>query len=216
MDLARIRREYVRPYLDERELDADPLVQFRRWLADAVAADPLEPTAMTLATVGLDGQPSARIVLLKGCDERGFAFYTNYDSRKGRELAGNPRAALSFFWPVLDRQVRVEGRVEKLSRAESERYFASRPLGSRLGAWASRQSAVLGGREELERNYAEVAARFAGGPVPLPDFWGGYLLRPAAVEFWQGRESRLHDRFRYERAAGGEGEGEWTLARLSP
>jgi pyridoxamine 5'-phosphate oxidase len=213
MDLAQIRREYVRPSLDERELDADPLVQFRRWLADAVAADPLEPTAMTLATVGPDGQPSARIVLLKGCDECGFVFYTNYDSRKGRELAENPRAALSFFWPVLERQVRVEGRVEKLARAESESYFSSRPLGSRLGAWASRQSEVLASREELERNYAAVAARFEEGPVPLPEFWGGYLLRPLAVELWQGRESRLHDRFRYRRAAG---EGEWTLVRLSP
>lgn len=212
MDLAKIRREYVRPLLDEKDLDGDPMVQFRRWLEDALATDPLEPTAMVLATVGEGGQPSARVVLLKGCDERGFVFYTNYESRKGEDLARHPKAALTFYWPVLDRQVRIEGAVEKTSREESEAYFRSRPEASRLGAWASRQSAVLPSREVLEEAVEEVTRRFAGADVPLPDFWGGYLLRPTAIEFWQGRESRLHDRFRYElRAAGG-----WTVARLSP
>jgi pyridoxamine 5'-phosphate oxidase len=215
MDLAEIRREYVRPELRKEDLDADPIVQFRRWLEDALATDKLEPTAMVLATVGEDGQPSARVVLLKGCDERGFVFYTNYESRKGKELALHPKAALTFFWPVLERQVRVEGTVEKTGRAESEAYFKRRPQGSRLGAWASRQSAVLASREALEEEYREAAERFAGGDIPLPEFWGGYLLCPAAIEFWQGRQSRLHDRFRYERA-GDTGNAGWGLARLSP
>lgn len=212
MDLAKIRREYVRPELRKEDLDADPIVQFRCWLEDALATDPLEPTAMVLATVGEDGQPSARVVLLKGCDERGFVFYTNYESRKGQELARHPKAALTFFWPVLDRQVRIEGAVEKTERAESEAYFRSRPPASRLGAWASRQSAVLPSREALEEAVREATERFADGDIPLPDFWGGYLLRPAAIEFWQGRESRLHDRFRYERQPG----RGWTISRLSP
>lgn len=211
MDLAEIRREYVRPELRKEDLDADPIVQFRRWLEDALATDKLEPTAMVLATVGEDGQPSARVVLLKGCDERGFVFYTNYDSRKGRELASHPKAALTFFWPVLERQVRIEGTVEKTGRAESEAYFQSRPPGSRLGAWASRQSEVLASREDLEEAVREATERFEGGDVPLPDFWGGYLLCPTAIEFWQGRQSRLHDRFRYVR-----GEGGWTIQRLAP
>jgi pyridoxamine 5'-phosphate oxidase len=211
MEISDLRREYELAGLAEGDLAADPMVAFRAWFAEALAADPRDANAMTLATVDREGRPSARIVLLKGIDD-GFVFFTNYESRKGRDLAENPHAALVFFWPLLDRQVRVEGRVERTSREESAAYFDSRPLGARVGAWASRQSRVLSGREELEREVAEAAARFADGTVPLPDYWGGYRLLPAAVELWQGRPSRLHDRFRYERSpAGG-----WRIERLSP
>ena len=218
MSLLDVRREFEHSSLREEEAAADPLVQFRLWLDQAEAADPREFTAMTLATVDPAGRPSARIVLLKGVDERGFVFYTNYESRKGRELAENPRAALVFYWAPFDRQVRVEGEVERTSREESAEYFASRPIGSRLGAWASRQSAPIAGRETLEAELAAVEERFAEGPVPLPDFWGGYRLRPDAIEFWQGRPNRLHDRLRYSRplAPRGEGAGVWTLERLAP
>lgn len=212
MDVSDVRRDYSLSGLSEADLDADPVVQFRSWLATAVAEDPLDPTAMVLATADSEGRPSARVVLLKGIDDRGFVFYTNYLSRKGRDLDENPQAALVFFWPALDRQVRVEGAVERTSREESEAYFASRPLGSRLGAWASQQSEVLAGREELEERLRELEARFAAGDVPLPDFWGGFRLRPDLVEFWQGRPSRLHDRFRYTRHA----EAGWRIERLSP
>ncbi len=212
MDVSDVRRDYGLAGLSEADLDADPIVQFRSWLATALAEDPLDPTAMVLATVDREGRPSARVVLLKGIDERGFVFYTNYRSRKGRELDENPRAALVFFWPALDRQVRVEGDVERTSREESEAYFASRPLGSRLGAWASEQSEVLAGRGELEERLRELEERFAAGDVPLPEFWGGYRLRPGLVEFWQGRPSRLHDRFRYTRLP----EDGWRIERLSP
>jgi pyridoxamine 5'-phosphate oxidase len=211
MDVADIRREYMLAGLSEGDLDADPVVQLRAWLDQAIAADPHDATAMTLATADREGRPSARIVLLKGLDARGLVFYTHYDSRKGRELAENPRAALVFFWPALDRQVRVEGTVERTSREESAAYFASRPLTSRLGAWASRQGEVLSGRAELERAVERARERFAGGDVPLPDGWGGFRLRAESFEFWQGRESRLHDRFRYRPAAQG-----WAIERLSP
>jgi pyridoxamine 5'-phosphate oxidase len=197
--------------LDESQLLPEPMAMFRAWLEQAIAAEPLEPTAMTLATASPEGRPTARVVLLKGCDD-GFVFFTNYGSRKARELAANPWAALVFYWPALDRQVRAEGRVERTSSAESAAYFARRPQPSQLGAWASRQSAPIAGRAELERRLAEVAERFAGGEVPAPEFWGGYRLRPEQVEFWQGRPSRLHDRLLYRRGA----EGGWVIERLQP
>lgn len=211
MDVSDIRREYVLGGLAAGDLAADPFVQLRAWLDQAIAADPHDATAMTLATADRAGRPSARIVLLKGLDARGLVFYTHYDSRKGRELAENPRAAAVFYWPALDRQARVEGTVERTSREESAAYFASRPLGSRLGAWASQQDRVLAGREELERAVERARERFADGRVPLPDGWGGFRLRPELFELWQGRESRLHDRFRYRPAAQG-----WAIERLSP
>jgi pyridoxamine 5'-phosphate oxidase len=212
MNVSDVRREYERAGLSEGELAAGPIEQFRLWLDQAMAADPQEFTAMTLATADREGRPSARVVLLKGVDERGFVFYTNYESRKGRELLENPRAALVFYWAALDRQVRVEGRVERTSREESEAYFLSRPLGSRLGAWASPQSERISGREEIERRVEEVERRFPDGEVPLPDSWGGFRVRPEEIEFWQGRTSRLHDRLRYVRS-GDEG---WRVERLAP
>ncbi|WP_400190888.1 pyridoxamine 5'-phosphate oxidase [Hymenobacter sp. B81] len=211
--LADLRRNYARHELSEAAADADALRQFRRWLDEALQAQLDEPTAMTLATVGPDGQPSARIVLLKGLpDEAGFLFFTNYDSRKGRELAASPRAALTFFWPGLERQVRVEGTVDKAPENLSTEYFQSRPLSSQIGAWASPQSQVIGSREELEQREQAVARQFAGqNPLPRPPHWGGFVLRPQRIEFWQGRPSRLHDRLLYERSATG-----WQRRRLAP
>jgi pyridoxamine 5'-phosphate oxidase len=211
MNVADVRREYGLAGLSEEDLAADPIEQFRLWLEQAMTVDPKEFTAMTLATADREGRPSARVVLLKGVDERGFVFYTHYDSDKGRELRENPRAALVFYWPAQDRQVRVEGTVEKTSRAESEAYFASRPLGSRVGAWASPQSRRISGREELERKVREAGERF-GEDVPLPPDWGGFRVHPEAIEFWQGRPSRLHDRLRYSL----DGEGHWRIERLAP
>ncbi|HYL04652.1 MAG TPA: pyridoxamine 5'-phosphate oxidase [Thermoanaerobaculia bacterium] len=212
MDVSGVRRDYKRAALDEREAAPDPITQFRAWLAEALAADPLDPTAMTLATADREGQPSARVVLLKGYDERGFVFFTNYGSRKACELLANPRAALVFYWPAFDRQVRAEGTVARTSRDETAAYFATRPLASQLSAWASRQSAPVAGREALERALAAAAEKFAGREVPAPEFWGGYRLSPTRMEFWQGRESRLHDRLVYRRDAA----GAWTIERLQP
>jgi pyridoxamine 5'-phosphate oxidase len=204
--------EDTRKGLAEGDVDPDPVVQFGRWLADAQAAGLVEPTATTLATATADGRPSARMVLLRGVDQRGFVFYTNYESRKAAELAANPRAALVFWWGELQRQVRVEGRVEKTSLEESAAYFSTRPLGSRLSAWASPQSQAIPDRAVLERRVAELAAAYPGGDVPLPPFWGGYRLVHEVVELWHGRPNRLHDRLRYTRAPG----GGWRIERLAP
>ena len=208
-DPAVLRTEYKREQLDEAAVHPDAIAQFVRWFDAAVAARVPEPTAMTLATVA-DGQPSARIVLLKAVDAAGFVFFTNYDSRKGRELAAAPRAALLFFWPELERQVRIEGDVAKVSAPESDAYFASRPHASQIGAWASPQSRAIADRTVLERSYAEEEARYAEG-VPRPPHWGGYRLRPLTLEFWQGRPSRLHDRIVYRRQG-----DTWHVQRLAP
>lgn len=210
-NLADLRLNYERGALDEATLPGDPLALFKLWMEDAINAGVVEPNAMTLATVSADGQPSCRTVLLKGQDERGFSFFTNYDSRKGRELKGNPKAAISIFWKERERQVCVRGSVALLSREESDAYFQSRPYGSQIGAWVSEQSERIPGREWLENRERELRARFPEGQVPLPPNWGGYLLTPDSVEFWQGRPSRLHDRILYARDGGA-----WERVRLSP
>ncbi|MDP1693590.1 MAG: pyridoxamine 5'-phosphate oxidase [Burkholderiaceae bacterium] len=212
-DIAALRKSYERAELDEAASHANPLQQFERWLREAMAAAVPEPNAMTLATVGEDRRPSTRVVLLKGFDAHGIVWYTNYQSRKGRELAASPLAALQFHWVELERVVRIEGRVEPVSEAESDAYFASRPLDSRLGAWASPQSEVIASRTVLVTNAARFAARYALNP-PRPPHWGGYRLVPDRWEFWQGRKSRLHDRLRYRPAeAGGNA---WLRERLAP
>ncbi len=210
-DLTAIRTEYARAGLHERDLDPSPARQVEKWLHEAIAAGHPEPTAMTLATVSPEGDPAARVVLLKGLDDRGLVFYTNYESEKGRHLAANPRACANLFWMLLERQVRVTGGVEQVSRAESEAYFASRPRESQLGAWASPQSDVLIDRPALEARLEEVRARYGEGPVPCPPHWGGFRIALDRVELWQGRPSRLHDRLRYTRIDGG-----WRIERLSP
>lgn len=211
MSISDIRRDYARARLDEADVSHDPIVEFARWFAEAQEAQLHEPNAMTLATATADGAPSARIVLLKAFDQRGFVFFTDYRSRKGGELEANPRAALVFYWGELERQVRITGTVITTSKEESERYFRSRPLGSRLGAWASHQSRVIPGRAVLESDLKEVVQRFAEGDVPLPPHWGGFRVAPETIEFWQGRDSRLHDRIRYIREGGA-----WRVERLSP
>jgi len=212
MDLTDLRREYTRGGLRRAELDLNPLVQFQKWFEQALTAQLLEPSAMTLATADGDGRPSARMVLLKGVDARGFTFFTNYESRKGRELAINPRASFVFYWAELERQVSVAGDVTKLSRAESEKYFAVRPVGSQLGAWVAMQSSVVSDRAFLEARMQEVEGQFANRDVETPPYWGGYLLTPLRLEFWQGRPNRLHDRFQYSKQA----DGSWRIDRLSP
>jgi pyridoxamine 5'-phosphate oxidase len=212
LSIADMRREYTRAGLAEADIDADPFVQFERWFREAMDAEVIETNAMTLATATRDGYPSARIVLLKGFDTDGFVFYTNYESRKGRELEENPRAALLFYWPELTRQVRVEGDVSRVSAEESYAYFQTRGEMSRLGAWASRQSQVIANREVLDQRLTELRAQHADGDIPLPPYWGGYRLIPRAFEFWHGRPSRLHDRITYERQP----DGTWSTQRLSP
>ena len=209
--LGDLRRQYATAALDESSLDDDPFAQFRRWFADAERAQLLEPNAMTLATADAAGRPSARVVLLKGIDARGFVFFTDYRSRKARELSANPHAALAFLWKELERQVRVTGAIELVTPAESAAYFRTRPRGSRLGAWASVQSAELQDRAMLEREVARIDKQYPGDDVPLPPHWGGYRLLPDEFEFWQGRENRLHDRFRYSRRG-----PDWQIDRLSP
>jgi pyridoxamine 5'-phosphate oxidase len=212
-DIAVLRKNYGRAALDEAASHADPLRQFERWLGEALAAALPEPNAMTLATVGQDGRPSTRVVLLKGYDAQGIVWYSNYHSRKGRELAAQPFAALQFHWVELERVVRIEGRVDRVSEAESDAYFATRPLDSRIGAWASPQSEVIASRAVLLANAAKFAARYALNP-PRPPHWGGFRLAPDRWEFWQGRPSRLHDRLCYRPLA--PGSGQWLRERLAP
>ncbi|MDB4994839.1 MAG: pyridoxamine 5-phosphate oxidase [Myxococcaceae bacterium] len=210
-DTAALRREYAREGLSESAAHGDPLIQFDRWFSQALGASVLEPNAMTLATIDAEGMPSARIVLLKGFDARGFVFFTNYDSHKGKELAKTPRAALVFFWPELERQVRIVGAVERVSRDESEIYFHSRPPGSQLGAWASEQSAVIASRQVLEDRLVALEEQYRGREVPVPPHWGGFRVVPKTIELWQGRPNRLHDRLLYTR----DGES-WRRERLAP
>ncbi len=213
MDIAALRRSYSRQSLDIQDVAHSPFQQFGQWFKEAMNSEVLEPNAMTLATVSANGRPSARIVLLKGFDENGFVFYTNYESRKGDEMANNPHAALLFCWLDLERQIRIEGSVAKITQQESEQYFHSRPKGSQIGAWASPQSQIIDNRAVLEEKEAALAQQYRDADqLPLPPHWGGYVVRPDYFEFWQGRESRLHDRIVYVQ----DNHGQWKLERLAP
>ena len=211
MDASSLRQEYTSAGLDKADVDPDPIVQFDEWFENAVEADLHEPNAMILATATTDGKPSARTVLLKGYDVRGFVFYTNYDGRKAKEIETNPTCAILFYWGELERQVRIEGRATRLSGEESDAYFASRPPGSRLGAWASEQSRPVEDRSILEERVRALEAEYEGREIPRPPFWGGYRIEPDTIEFWQGRENRLHDRIVYYRSGRG-----WKIVRLQP
>ena len=210
--VAHLRKEYTRAGLKESEADPNPIEQFRTWFDEVLTSNLHEPNAMVLATATLDGRPSARVVLLKGFDDRGFVFYTNYKGRKGEELEANPHCALLFYWGELERQVRVEGRARRVPDQESDAYFAGRPRGSQLGAWASEQSRPVGDRGALEHRLRELEAEYEGREVPRPPFWGGYRVEPETIEFWQGRENRLHDRLVYLRSE----DGGWRRGRLQP
>ncbi|HOB60890.1 MAG TPA: pyridoxamine 5'-phosphate oxidase [Candidatus Competibacteraceae bacterium] len=210
--LAELRHDYALGALCEADVDPDPIKQFQRWLQTAVAARLPEPNAMTLATADRTGRPSARVVLLKECDADGFVFFTNYRSAKGRQLQQNPQAALVFLWLELERQVRVEGVVEQIAAAESAAYFETRPRDSRLGALASHQSQVVANRDIMDQRYQQLAAQYSEGPIPMPEQWGGYRLKPDLLEFWQGRHGRMHDRLRYR----AQPDGGWLLQRLEP
>lgn len=210
-DVANLRREYAREELLEKNVDPDPFKQFSVWFEQALSSEVMEPNAMSLATASTEGKPSVRIVLLKGFDNQCFRFFTNYNSRKGQELQQNTNAALCFYWPELERQVRIEGEVNKISREESIAYFNQRPRLSRLGALASDQSSTVSSRKELEKKFKELQETYDDGPIPTPDYWGGFCLTPSAVEFWQGRKGRLHDRLLYERNSEG-----WSIRRLAP
>ena len=214
LSLAELRQNYIRGVLDEASVDSNPIAQFKTWFWEAQQAGLPEPNAMTLATSTSDGYCTARIVLLKELDENGFVFYTNYESRKGRDLTDNPHAALVFYWAELERQARIEGRVDRVPRQQSEAYFKSRPRGSRLGAWVSHQSEVIQSRKMLEARLRDLEARYAGtDEIPVPDYWGGFRVRPHSIEFWQGRPNRLHDRLRYLRNSEDE---QWRIERLGP
>ena len=213
-DLAALRQEYAEAALTRKDVADDPIEQFWDWFDEALDAELEEPNAMTLATAAPDGTPSARVVLLKGVDERGFHFYTNYDSRKGTELSQNPHAALTFWWAPLERQVRIEGRADRMPEAESTDYFHRRPRGAQLGAWASPQSRVVESREVLKQNLVDAEAQYGDhDEIPRPGHWGGYVVGPTQIEFWQGRPNRLHDRLRYRRP---DAESDWILERLAP
>jgi pyridoxamine 5'-phosphate oxidase len=211
-NIAEIRKEYKKQTLLETGIDSNPFTQFNKWWDEAVKSELEEVNAMTLATASANGVPSARIVLLKGAGEKGFVFFTNYNSHKGRELAQNPNACLVLFWAGLERQVRIEGTVEKISEAESDEYFASRPQDSRIGAWASQQSSVIETRANIEASAEQYRQKFADGNIPRPPHWGGYVVKPRLIEFWQGRPSRLHDRLQYTLLE----EGGWKIERLAP